>query len=224
MTEAIGRAMYYIFGDLHGMFSRLEDLYGRLRETIRKDDTLVFLGDYIDRGGNPYRTVEFLIGLSRVHHAVFLKGNHESMLLSYLSGPDGGLYFRNGGERTIESYRRAFGSFSIPSSHMEFFRSLILYYETDNFIAVHAGLDPKITTMDLQSEEDMLWIRDEFYHADHRWPKTIIFGHTPAVHLTGAMSRPHFDDRRNIIGLDTGAVYGGRLTCLRWPDREVFQS
>lgn len=216
--------MYYIFGDLHGMFSKLEALYGQLRGTIRGDDTLLFLGDYIDRGGQSYQTVEFLTGLSRLHRTVFLKGNHESMLLDYLSGGDGGLYFRNGGERTIESYRRSLGSFSLSSSHMDFFRSLLMYHETDNFIAVHAGIDPKITTMDLQSEENMLWIREEFFLADKRWPKTIIFGHTPAVHFTGVMSRPWFDERRNIIGLDTGAVYGGRLTCMRWPDRAIFQS
>lgn len=221
----IGPAMYYIFGDLHGMLSSLEALYGQLREMIRKDDTLLFLGDYIDRGGHSYGAVEFLIGLSRLHPTVFLKGNHEFMLLAYLSGLDtDGIYFRNGGERTIESYRRAFGSFSIPSRHMEFFQSLVLYHETDNFIAVHAGLNPKITTMGLQSEEDMLWIREDFYQSDKRWPKTIIFGHTPAVHFTGAMSRPYFDEKHNIIGLDTGAVYGGRLTCLRWPDRVIFQS
>lgn len=216
--------MYYIFGDLHGMFSKLETLYGQLRETIRGDDTLLFLGDYIDRGGQSYQTVEFLTALSRVHRTVFLKGNHESMLLDYLSGADSGLYYRNGGERTIESYRRSLGSFSLPSSHMDFFRSLLMYHETDNFIAVHAGIDPKITTMDLQSEENMLWIREEFFLAEKRWPKTIIFGHTPAVHFTGIMSRPWFDERRNIIGLDTGAVYGGRLTCMRWPDRAIFQS
>ncbi len=217
--------MYYIFGDLHGMYSRLDALYGQLRETIQKDDTLLFLGDYIDRGVQSYRTVEFLIGLSRLHPTVFLKGNHEAMLLEYLAGRDGdGLYFRNGGGRTIESYRRAFGSFSIPSRHMDFLASLVLYHETDNFIAVHAGLNPKITTMDLQSETDMLWIREEFYEADRRWPKTIIFGHTPAVHFSGRMSRPYFDEQRNIIGLDTGVVYGGALTCMRWPDRAIFQS
>lgn len=224
MIGGMDRSMYYIIGDLHGMLSRLEALYKRLREILRKDDTLLFLGDYIDRGPHSYQTIEFLIGLSRLHSTIFLKGNHEYMLLEYLAGGDDGLYFRNGGERTVESYRHALGAFRVPSSHMDFLNSLVMYHETDNFIAVHAGIDPKITMMDLQTEENMLWIREEFYLADKRWPKTIIFGHTPAVHFSGVMSRPWFDERRNIIGLDTGAVYGGMLTCMRWPDRAIFQS
>jgi len=218
--------MYYIVGDIHGCYSKMRSLYNdTLSKNLSEDDTLIFLGDYIDRGERSFETIEYLIALARMHRTVFLKGNHESMLLEYISGrSDGRVYFYNGGEKTLQSYRRALGSFSMPESHLSFFKSLVLYYEGDNFIAVHAGLNPKIDTMESQSEEDMLWIREAFFNADKRWDMTVIFGHTPVRLLSGSIRRPHYDMRRNIIGLDTGAVYGGVLSCLRWPDLTEFQA
>lgn len=218
--------MYYIVGDIHGCYSRVRALYNdKLRRNLSDDDVLIFLGDYVDRGDRSFETIEYLIALSRVHKTVFLKGNHESMLLEYISGKsDGRVYFYNGGEKTLQSYSREFGSFTMPESHLSFLRSLELYYEGDNFIAVHAGLNPKIDTVQGQSEEDMLWIREAFFKADKRWSKTVIFGHTPVHLLSGSIMRPHYDTKRNIIGLDTGAVYGGVLSCIRWPDLREFQA
>ncbi len=216
--------MHYIFGDIHGCASSLAGLYGKLKRTLRREDILVFLGDYIDRGKDSCEVIQFLLDLAEKHPAIFLKGNHESMLLNYLAGRDHqGLYFYNGGEYTLESYRREYGVASIPDRHMEFFRALKLYYETDNFIAVHAGLNPTIETVRRQDEEELLWIRERFYFADRQWEKTVVFGHTPVACLTGNMRQVYRDEWRNIIGIDTGAVYGGVLTCLRMPDGRIFQ-
>lgn len=218
--------MHYIIGDIHGCLDKLYDLYERhLKRRLTKEDTLVFIGDYIDRGRQSMEVVDFLLALSRIHNAVFLRGNHESMFLRYLeAGDNRDMYFYNGGDRTVQSYSRETGRLEVPPSHLGFFRSLLPYYEGGNFIAVHAGLNPRINGMERQSEEDMTWIREQFFLSGKRWEKTVIFGHTPTVTITHGAHEVYFDEIQNIIGIDTGAVYGGRLSCVRMPGREVFQS
>ncbi len=217
--------MYYIIGDIHGCIDKITSLYEKIKRKISTDDTIIFLGDYIDRGPDSFTVIEFLLSLAESHPTVFLKGNHESMFLQYVQG--GGnedIYFYNGGRRTINSYTRQFGSFHVPARHMDFYLGLKLYFEGDNFIAVHGGLNPKIDIIERQIDEEILWIRDTFFRAEKRWGKTVIFGHTPTIYFTPGRFQLYFDDRRNIIGIDTGAVFGGLLSCLRWPDKAVFQS
>jgi serine/threonine protein phosphatase 1 len=214
--------MHYFIGDIHGCYNKLIALMKKLNGAICPDDTMVFLGDYIDRGPGSFEVVEYLIDVSSSNplNFVFLKGNHECMLLNYISGL-GNMFLSNGGMETVASYRKnRKGRFSLPSSHMEFFSGLRLFYEGDDFIAVHAGLNPGLSMLS-QSEEDMLWIREKFYRADNRWEKTIIFGHTPAGKIKHG-STVYFDDKRNIIGIDSDAVYGGTMRCLSWPDRKIL--
>ncbi|HDP80516.1 MAG TPA: serine/threonine protein phosphatase [Spirochaetes bacterium] len=217
--------MYYVIGDIHGCFSKITALYGKISSRIGPDDWLIFLGDYIDRGEHSFEVVEFLIGLGRRHPVVFIKGNHESMFMDYLAGKDiQKIYYQNGGERTVDSYTRQFGYFHVPGTHRFFFNSLRAYFEEKEFIAVHAGLNPKIYIMESQNEEDMIWIREKFFRSPRKWEKTVIFGHTPTAALTGGRFSVYRDPERNIIGIDTGAVYGGTLTCLRWPDMAEFHA
>jgi len=216
---------YYIIGDIHGCFSKLQNIYAKIQNIIEDEDIIIFLGDYIDRGSDSYNVIEFLISISDKHNIVFLKGNHESMLFEYINGDvDMDLFYYNGGDKTVKSYKKHTGVFNIPESHMDFLKNLALYYEGNNFIAVHAGLNPKIDNMEAQKEDDLLWIREQFFKADKTWEKTVIFGHTPTIYLTKKNSGIYHDETRNIIGIDTGAVYGGVLTCLRWPDKSEFIS
>jgi serine/threonine protein phosphatase 1 len=97
---------------------------------------------------------------------------------------------------------------------MEFFKSLRLYYETEEFIFVHAGLRPRMPLED-QRTEDLLWIRDKFVGSKYDFGKRVIFGHTP-------LKQPLVED--NKIGIDTGAVYGNKLTCVQLPDLQFFQA
>ena len=97
---------------------------------------------------------------------------------------------------------------------MEFFKSLRLFYETEEFIFVHAGLRPKIP-LKSQRSEDLLWIRDKFVKTKYDFGKRVIFGHTP---LKQPLVEP------NKIGIDTGAVYGNTLTCVQLPDLVFFNS
>jgi len=217
--------VYYIIGDIHGCIDKLKKLYELIAYRIKVNDTLIFLGDYIDRGANSFEVIEFLKTLEKYHTTVFLRGNHEDMFLSYLKNKDtSGLYLYNGGMATLRNYRKNQGSLLLPEKHKEFFNSLHFYYETDEFIAVHAGLRPGIDDIKKQSEYDMIWIRENFFLSSYTWPKLVVFGHTPTEHIPGGKwGEVYFNQEKNIAGIDTGAVFGGKLTCLRLPDRTIFQ-
>jgi serine/threonine protein phosphatase 1 len=216
--------MYYIIGDIHGCLNNLNILLSKITNIITEDDTIIFLGDYIDRGPSSHDVIKLLIKISGKYNVVFLKGNHEDMLLKYLSGMlDFQNYFDNGGFSTLRSYREKQGNSAIPSEHISFFENLKPYYEKEDFIAIHAGLNPGINNINEQSQYEMLWIRQQFYKSSRRWEKTIIFGHTPCSILHGENKNVYFNEKNNIIGIDTGACYGGLLTCLRWPDKTIFQ-
>jgi serine/threonine protein phosphatase 1 len=198
----------YVIGDIHGCLQPLLRLLAKIAP--RPGDELIFIGDYIDRGPQSREVVEHLLALP--HRCVFLLGNHEQMLLDYLAGrDDGGLYLANGGLATRESYGGDLAN--IPPAHVTFFRSLRPMYETPDYLFVHAGIRP-LVPLDQQTVNDLVWIRHEFIQFIGRFPKPVVFGHTP---LRQALLQP---DR---IGVDTGCVYGGKLTCVKLPSREVIQ-
>ncbi len=216
--------MFYLIGDIHGYYNKLSGLFEKIKKHITDNDTIIFLGDYIDRGPGSFEVIDFLIDLRHKYNIICLKGNHEYMFLNYLQGIEISLYMYNGGQATIDSYINTMGSLRLPEDHKTFFNNLKLYYETDDFITVHAGMRPGIP-VELQSSYDMIWIREEFYLQQYRWPKLVVFGHTTTVNITGlAICEIYHDEYKNIIGIDTGAAYGGPLTCLRLPDKKVFQS
>ncbi len=206
----------FVISDIHGCFYKLT----RLMEELSPDldgDTLIFLGDYIDRGTDSCRVIEYMLGLRDSHpNVVFLKGNHEKMLLDFLAGTDQFLFLENGGDLTLASYYTRYkvrnGEIFIPREHLNFFENLQLYYETDDYLFVHAGLRPSVPLKE-QAEEDLLWIREEFIYTEHDFGKMIIFGHTPFL-------RPFVAYKK--IGIDTGAAYGNELTCLILPDMEFI--
>jgi serine/threonine protein phosphatase 1 len=207
----------FAIGDIHGSFDQLRGLVQKIPIDFA-DDTLVFIGDYIDRGPNSVEVIDYLLELKRRHPGIiFLKGNHEDMLEKYLDGTDRFTYLLNGGQDTLDRYLNApksEGSFPIPPNHRAFFKSLRLYYETEAYIFVHAGLRPKVP-LESQETEDLLWIRDKFIYSKYDFGKPVIFGHTP---LENPLVEP------NKIGIDTGAVYGHALTCVQLPELEFYQA
>lgn len=216
--------MYYIFGDIHGMYEKLSKLFNKVEKHLTENDELIFLGDYIDRGKHSYEVIEFLLEVEKKYRVTFLKGNHEDMFQNYLNGDDNnGIYFTNGGRDTVQSYNNNLKQFDLPESHKKFFMNLRMDYETDDFIAVHAGLNPDINNLADQSDEDKLWIRESFFLDNKKWPKTVVFGHTPTDYINKSIGEVYFNNKNNIIGIDTGAVYGGKLTCLRMPDWAILQ-
>jgi serine/threonine protein phosphatase 1 len=207
-------ARFFAIGDVHGKLTSLEHLMGEIEPALNpQQDTLVFLGDYIDRGPDSKGVVDLVIRIqNEFPHVVCLKGNHDAMFLDWaLNGRNYDLYLYNGGGTTIRSYSQG-GEFRLPPEHLEFFTSLRLYYETEQYIFVHAGLRGGIP-LDEQDPHDLLWIRDEFILSPYDFGKTVIFGHTP-------LQRAFITPRK--MGIDTGAVYGGKLTCLELPSRKLY--
>lgn len=229
----------YAIGDIHGR----SDLLAKLLSLIERDaaqlppsarKTLVFLGDYVDRGPDSRGVIEMLChGLPAGFEAVFLKGNHEAFLLDFLTDPTLlGSWCRNGGEQTLASYgvdcarlarenappdvwQEAFAS-ALPPAHLAFLRALRLTYELGGYAFVHAGVRPGIP-LDAQDPADLLWIRHEFLDSQEPFGKIVVHGHTP---------KPDPVVRDNRIGIDTGAVFSDRLTALRLEDgrRDFLQT
>ncbi|MBN2437680.1 MAG: serine/threonine protein phosphatase [Deltaproteobacteria bacterium] len=208
----------FAIGDIHGCNHKLKQLLARIRPDPLID-SVVFVGDYLDRGPDSRGVIETLLDLKKTFpHLICLRGNHESMFLNYyLEGKDEQLYMINGGGITLNSYgltladARAGSGF--PEDHLRFLAALPFHHETEAYIFVHAGLRPGIPLAG-QSPEDLLWIRNEFIDSDWDFGKTVVFGHTP-------LREPLFQE--NKIGIDTGLVYGGRLTCIELPSRMLFQ-
>jgi len=198
--------MIYAIGDIHGCLDPLRRLMEKIH--LSEADELVFIGDYIDRGPDSKGVIDYLLTLRGRY--TFLMGNHERMFLDFLQGKDRFLFLYNGGTETLESYG---GVGKIPAAHLDFLNRLLLYYETDDHLFVHGGIRPGIPIQE-QDSKDLLWIREEFYAYPGRYPKTVVFGHTPMREVLMEVDR---------IGIDTACVYGNKLTCLILPSRQVIQ-
>lgn len=210
-------AMIYAIGDIHGCLDHLEKLFDLVSPDLERHQ-LVFLGDYIDRGAKAAEVVDFIIDLKKNYNPeniICLMGNHERMFLDYLDSRDEMLFLMNGGVTTVASYWGEHGdrlNRRLPPEHWDFYETLKPYYETDDYIFVHAGLRPGLP-LESQIEDDLLWIRKEFIQSEYDFGRRVIFGHTP---MRSPLIMP------NKIGIDTGAVYGNKLTCVLLPEEKFF--
>jgi serine/threonine protein phosphatase 1 len=213
----------YVIGDIHGCFEELACLVENL--PLAASDRIVFLGDYVDRGPDSERVISYLLRLTQQisNEVIFLKGNHEDMFLAYLGLPGqyGDMFLYNGGGATLASYGITAAAANgtkvlpqLPAAHVEFLRNLRSFYLAEPFLCVHAGVHP-LKSLDKQSESEMLWIRQEFITNPHRLPYTIIFGHTPQKEV--------FFDLPYKVGIDTGLVYGNKLSCIELREKTLFQ-
>ena len=189
------------------------------------DATVVFLGDYTDRGPDSKGVIDSLIaGHDAGRDWVFIKGNHDRMFEWYMqtpSKPDPYMFIelywlheRLGGDTTFQSYGidmskrwrqvdlHTHALETVPERHVQFLKDLTLSHETDDLFFCHAGIRPGVALAD-QDEEDLLWIRQEFHAANARHTKLIAHRHTPVDQAT-----PY----GNHTNLDTGAGYNKPLT------------
>ena len=159
--------------DIHGEYEKLSSLLDKI--TPAKDDTIIFMGDYIDRGPKSKEVVEKVLSMSDICSCVNLIGSHEYALLHANSDEYYKYLFWNyGGDATAKSY----GSFeNIFKIHGDFFNSLQPYYLTDKYLFIHAGIRIGIP-LEKQDLVDMVYIRGEFFNHKHDLPQKIIFGHT----------------------------------------------
>ena len=203
----------YVIGDIHGMSCKLE----KLLDAIPFDpqvDRLAFLGDYIDRGPNAKGVLERILSMREEGiETICLMGNHEQMWRDYEEDKEVAPFLVNGGVETLQCYvEPPSGRIAVPSSHRRFLQSLLPYCELDDFILVHAGLRPGVP-LEKQMEDDLYWIRLPFIRSRYDFGKRVIFGHTP-------FTRPYMDPFK--IGIDTGAVYGNRLSCVCLPEIKFY--
>ena len=201
-------------GDIHGEIKKLDSLLDKL--CLEESDTVIFLGDYIDRGPNPKEVIEKLLQLSNQINCVFLKGNHEDMLLKLLETKkeeDIEHWLLSGGISTFDNY----GGFpQIFHTHRDFFENLKPYYVTDKYFFSHAGINPNKQISE-QNDDDLYWIREEFIGFEHNLDKTVVFGHTP-------FTEPYIE--HNKIGIDTGCgkIDDGKLTAIICDTKTFIQS
>lgn len=220
----------YAIGDVHGCARTLSALLDRLGPGA--DDTIVFVGDYVDRGPNTRGVIAQLLTLSAHTNPVFLRGNHEALLLACydratdarVDDPDTlGLWFANGGEAALRSYPGR----EITPEHLAFLRATVLYHDTPDYFFVHAGLHPLHSVAEnlrYGTAETFLWTREHLRvpEAQRVWEKPVVCGHTP--HAAPI-------DEPRLLMIDTGCVFGprrpdlGRLCAVRLPERTfTFES
>lgn len=209
-------AKTFVIGDIHGCYQAFQELWRKI-SPVSADDTVIFLGDYIDRGPESRQVVDEILTIRKnLPRVITLLGNHEQMLLHYMEGRGDSPFLAVGGTQTLTSYGltpHCNERLCLPKEHEDFFRYLLPFWQNKEAIYVHAGLMPA-RPLALQPRSWLLWARDEFFASDYDFGKPVIYGHTP-------LREPRLEHHR--IGIDTGAVYGGRLTCLVLPDLEFIQ-
>jgi serine/threonine protein phosphatase 1 len=184
------------------------------------DCLTVTLGDYIDRGPNSRGVLDRLVENPFPGSYVALKGNHEALLDEFLKDPKVGTHWQHlGGLQTLQSFGVRVASLTggrnfdeaamrlraaLSPEQTNFLASLKMSLTAGRYFLCHAGVRPGVP-LDRQSDEDLLWIRDEFLDSDADFGKVVVHGHTPVV-------EPQV--RPNRINIDTGAFATGRLTCI----------
>jgi serine/threonine protein phosphatase 1 len=223
VSKLPGQLRIYAIGDIHGRADLLASLLDMIKADAKAAPAplmrLVFLGDYVDRGPDSHDVVALLLtGLPKDMPAEFLMGNHERMMLdAWADESRYPLWIANGGKTTQDSYIRASITSAdgheaaslktedlVPPRHWMFFERLKMMASHGDYLFVHAGIRPGVP-LAAQTEHDLLWIREPFlsYRGDHG--QMVVHGHTP-------VDVP--EQRSNRIGIDTGAVFTGRLTAL----------
>jgi serine/threonine protein phosphatase 1 len=212
-----GRRIYAI-GDIHGCDAAFVRLHAAIAADLDQRPIpaplVLHIGDYVDRGPDSAAVISRLTGRDTPLAplpTINLMGNHEHTMLEALEGDRAARtdWLFQGGRPTLQSYQldpdgsRDRWAGGIPPEHIGFLRNLAMHYREGDYIFVHAGVRPGIA-FEAQVPEDLLRIRQPFLYTEQALGGIVVHGHTPT-------KRPVV--RTNRIGIDTGAVFGGRLTC-----------
>jgi serine/threonine protein phosphatase 1 len=236
-------------GDIHGNVAALDDLLAQLEPTLTSQDTIVFLGDYIDRGTHSSQVVDRILHLRHESKAtvVALKGNHEHWLLKTMADyTKHSWLLATEAYSTIRSYSAAaadalhaaaltidrdalYGGLAplpydrffdaLPPAHVSFFRELLLFHQTADGTFVHAGVDVEIQSLEKQSPFALLM--GTFTFPDrYAGPSVVVYGHHDNADVRNGWPHPRVAPWT--IGIDT--ISHGVLTAVRLPDRTIYQS
>lgn len=207
----------YAIGDIHGTLGALVSIFEN--HHFEKEDVIIFLGDYVDRGINTKGTIDWLTKYSVEYNFVFLKGNHEIMMSEARKGQSELLkWLYYGGSQTLDSY--GIGDdpnwiSKIDREHWSFIESGKAYYTIEDFIFVHAGLDPQ-SILTNQKEEILYWTSQDNPRAYGK-DKLVICGHT-------SQKNGQIADFGHTICIDTYAHGGMWLTCLNVETKEYIKA
>ena len=237
MQNLFGYSRVLAIGDVHGMYEKLIKLMDKIR--FKPDeDLLIFLGDYIDRGPDPGRCLQYIFALQDQYPdvVVCLMGNHEVMMSSYFMQKRGnynnlivdyaGSWLDNGGLETLKQLDEM--DADTKEKLLQWVMNLPVKYQYQDYFFCHAGVDPDVP-LAVQNEFDMLWRRQQWWE-QYKGEETLVVGHTPVqkvMKLTGKERRtpkPLFLTN-HVIMCDTGAyMSGGKLSCVDVLAGKVWQA
>lgn len=237
MQNLFGYSRVLAIGDVHGMYEKLIKLMDKIRFNP-DEDLLIFLGDYIDRGPDPGRCLQYIFALQQQYPdvVVCLMGNHEVMMSSYFMQKRGsynnlivdyaGSWLDNGGLETLKQLDEM--DADTKEELLQWVMNLPVKYQYQDYFFCHAGVDPDVT-LAVQNEFDMLWRRQQWWE-QYKGEETLVVGHTPVqkvMKLTGKERRtpkPLFL-ANHVIMCDTGAyMSGGKLSCVDVLAGKVWQA
>lgn len=223
-----------VIGDIHGGLRALHQIFERAKVTT--NDQLIFLGDYVDGWSQSPEVLDFLIALKQQQNCIFIRGNHDDLLHSWLNeSKDNELWYKHGGESTVLAYIDV--KSDKKQSHIEFLKSLQNYYLDDrNRLFIHAGFTnlngidfeyfPKSFYWDRTLWETALALDTKIKTTDLFYPKRLLLydeiyiGHTPVTRINKTTPI----QKANIWNLDTGAAFKGPLTIMDIDTKEYWQS
>lgn len=237
MQNLFGYSRVLAIGDVHGMYEKLIKLMDIIRFNP-DEDLLIFLGDYIDRGPDPGRCLQYIFALQQQYPdvVVCLMGNHEVMMSSYFMQKRGsynnlivdyaGSWLDNGGLETLKQLDEM--DADTKEKLLQWVMNLPVKYQYQDYFFCHAGVDPDVP-LAVQNEFDMLWRRQQWWE-QYKGEETLVVGHTPVqkvMKLTGKERRtpkPLFL-ANHVIMCDTGAyMSGGKLSCVDVLAGKVWQA
>lgn len=223
-----------VIGDIHGGLKALKQVLIRAQVTI--NDTLIFLGDYVDGWSESPQVLDFLIELKDSHNCVLLRGNHDELLQHYLETSNYHEMWKiHGGGATIEAYKQV--SQSKKQAHIAFLKTLDNYYlDQENRLFVHAGFTnqrgvlheyfPKSFYWDRTLWEMALAFDNRISKDSHFYPqrfllyKEVFIGHTPVTRIQELIPI----QKANIWNVDTGAAFKGPITVMDVVTKKFWQS
>ena len=223
-----------VIGDIHGGLRALHQIMERAKAT--PSDTLIFLGDYVDGWSQSPQVIDYLIKLQTNHNCVFIRGNHDELLLEWLNKTkDNPLWYKHGGESTALAYANV--SEEVRKEHVEFLETLENYYiDEENRLFIHAGFTnvngvdyeyfPKLFYWDRTlwetalAMDKTLQMYDLFYPKRLTLYKEIYIGHTPVSRIDKATPVK----MANVWNIDTSAAFEGPLTIMDVNTKEFWQS
>ncbi len=223
-----------VIGDIHGGLRALHQIIERANVTPK--DTLIFLGDYVDGWSQSPQVIDYLIELEKTHTCIFIRGNHDELLLEWLvNKADNPMWFKHGGESTVLAYANL--SEEIIEKHIGFFRTLENYYlDSQNRLFIHAGFTnvngveheyfPKLFYWDRTLWETALALDKTLDSDSVFYPKRftlyheIYLGHTPVSRINKTIPV----QMANVWNVDTSAAFEGPLTIMDVKTKEFWQS